>query len=122
MVERLFTAYLSEGEALGDHGALVRLAAAEGLDAAGVRAMLASDRHAAAVRDDEARARRLGITSVPFFVLDGRLGVSGAQPPEVLRAALQEAWAQARPALRMVGDAAGPGEAGAGCGPDGCPT
>lgn len=121
MVERLFVAYLSEGEALGEHEVLVRLAAGEGLDADAVRAMLASDRHAAAVRDDGARARRLGITGVPFFVLDGRLGVSGAQPPEVLLAALTEAWEQARPALRMVGEAGGAGDADAACGPEGCP-
>ena len=82
--------------------------------------MLASDRHATDVRDDEAQARRLGITGVPFFVLDGRLGVSGAQPPEVLLAALTRAWEEGRPALQMVGDA-GRGEApDAACGEEGC--
>ena len=120
LVERLFAAYLAEGEALGDHDVLARLAAEVGLDADAVRAMLASDRHADAVREDETRARRLGITGVPFFVLDGRLGVSGAQPPEVLLGALTQAWEAAHPALQMVGDEDRRGAADAGCGEDGC--
>jgi len=118
MVERLFAAYLAEGAALGEPAVLARLAAEVGLDADDVRAMLASDRHGAAVRDDEALARRLGITGVPFFVLDGRLGVSGAQPPEVLLGALTQAWEERRPALQMVGEA-GRGADDA-CGEDGC--
>ena len=121
LVERLFAAYLAEGESLGDHDVLARLAAEAGLDAAAVRAMLAEDRHAAAVRDDEARARRLGITGVPFFVLDGRIGVSGEQTPDVLLDALTHAWAEGREALQMVGDAAGGrGDAAGACDDGSC--
>ena len=50
-----------------------------------------------AVRADEVEARELGITGVPFFVLDRRYGVSGAQPAEVLLGALNQAWAESRP-------------------------
>jgi predicted DsbA family dithiol-disulfide isomerase len=109
---RFFRAYLAEGEAIGDSAALERLAVEAGLDAAEVRAVLASDRYADAVRADEATARRLGVSGVPFFVFDGRLGVSGAQPPEVLLDVLRKAWSS-RPAVEMVGG-------GDACGPDGC--
>ena len=120
LVERLFAAYLGEGAALGDHATLARLADEVGLDAAAVQATLAGDRHATAVRDDEAQARRLGITGVPFFVLDGRVGVSGAQPPDVLRGALEHAWEQAHASLHMVGG--GADDAGAACDDESCAT
>jgi predicted DsbA family dithiol-disulfide isomerase len=98
MVERLFVAYLGEGEAIGDPDLHVRLAAEAGLDADAAREVLASDRFADAVRADEARARDFGIRGVPFFAIDERCGVSGAQRPETLLAALQQAWREATPA------------------------
>ena len=91
--ERLFAAYFSEGLPISDRETLVDLAASVGLDAGEVRAMLESDRFAAEVRDDELTAARFGISGVPFFVLDRRLGLSGAQPVEVMLGALQEAAA-----------------------------
>ena len=92
LTERMFSAYLSEGESLGDPDTLLRLAAAAGLDAERVRGVLGSDRFADDVRADEAEARAIGATGVPFFVFDGRYGVSGAQPSDVLRGVLQRAW------------------------------
>ena len=59
--------------------------------------MLASDAYAADVRADERQARAFGIDAVPFFVLDRRFGVPGAQPADVLVGALEQAWAQAEP-------------------------
>lgn len=105
--ERLLSAYLTEGEAIGDPETLVRVVADAGLDADEARAVLASDRYLDAVHADEAQARAYGITGVPFFVLDGKYGVSGAQPAEVLLEALQQAWAAKHP-LQTVG---GNGEA-----------
>ena len=106
MVERLFKAYFTDNESLGDHEVLVRLAAETGLPAARVRAMLASDELADAVRADEARAHALGVSGVPFFAIDERYGLSGAQSPDVILAALRQAWAESRPrALTPVGDA-----------------
>lgn len=98
MVERLFAAYLSEGATLGDRDVLVRLAADVGLDADAARQTLDGDAFADAVRLDEQRARAFGISGVPFFAIDERYGVSGAQPPEVLAGALQTAWAERVPA------------------------
>jgi predicted DsbA family dithiol-disulfide isomerase len=115
--ERLMRAYFTEGEPVGDRDALVRLAVDAGLDRADVEKVLDSDEHADAVRADEAEARALGINGVPFFVLDRRYGVSGAQPPEQLLAALEQAWSERSP-LQVVGS---PGSgADAACGPDGC--
>jgi predicted DsbA family dithiol-disulfide isomerase len=91
--ERLFTAYLSQGEALGDHATLQRLAVEVGLDAAEVASVLASNVHADDVRADEAMAKELEISGVPFFVLGGKVAVSGAQSAEALAGAIRQALA-----------------------------
>jgi predicted DsbA family dithiol-disulfide isomerase len=106
--ERLLAAYFEQGERIGDHPTLVRLAAEAGLDADEARAVLAGDRYREAVRADEAQARAYGITGVPFFVVDRRYGVSGAQPADVLLDVLERAWADAHPqALRTPAGGAG---------------
>jgi len=111
--ERFLRGYLSEGEAIGEPDVLVRLAAEAGLASEEVRALLASDAHADAVRADERIAQELGIRGVPFFVLGERYAVSGAQPVELLSSALR----QAQDELAQV---AASSEEGAVCGPDGC--
>ena len=111
--ERFFRAYLSEGERIGDRETLVRLAGEVGLEVDRARGVLESDAFAAEVREDQAQAAAYGIHGVPFFVLAGRLGVSGAQPVETLTRVLEEAWAE-------VTSAAPDAEQGAVCGPDGC--
>jgi predicted DsbA family dithiol-disulfide isomerase len=90
--ERFFRGYMTEGEAIGDHEVLVKLAAEAGLDGDEVREALAGDRFASEVREEERMARSLGITGVPFFVFGGKYAVSGAQPLEVLVGALDRAW------------------------------
>lgn len=125
--ERLLRAYFCEGAALGDREVLARLAGEAGLDPAEVAAVLANQTYADAVRADEAQAAAFGISGVPFFVLDRAYAVSGAQPVDVLRQAMQQAHAASRP-LTVVGAAAGDtsspgtgsGGGGAVCGPDGC--
>lgn len=109
--ERLFRAYLSEGEPIGDPAALARIAPEAGLDGAEVGGVLASDAYAKEVRADEDEARRLGIRAVPFFVLGGVYGVSGAQPAEILHQALAKAMADAPEP---------PAPEGPVCGPEGC--
>ena len=112
--ERFMRAYLTEGQAIGDPETLGRLAREAGLDADDVGSVLATDAYAREVRADEEEARTLGISGVPFFVLGGRHGVSGAQPAEVLLRALGQAWREVSPAEETA-----PAE-GAACGPDGC--
>ena len=94
--------YFVEGAAIGEHETLARLAVEVGLDEEAVREVLDGDAYADDVRHDELEARELGITGVPFFVLDRAYGVSGAQPSETMLAALQQAWTAAHP-LQMVG-------------------
>ncbi len=107
MEERLFTAYFTEGRSIGDHAGLVELATEVGLDPDDVSAALGGDDFAAEVRDDEARASSLGISGVPFFVIDEAYGVSGAQPADVLLGALERAWSESATASAESVDAAG---------------
>jgi predicted DsbA family dithiol-disulfide isomerase len=112
--ERFFRGYMTEKEAIGDPEVLVRLAAEAGLEAEEVRAVLASDRYAKDVREEETAARQLQISGVPFFVLGGQIGVSGAQSADVLLRALEEAWTKtAETPDTQVAE-------GASCGPEGC--
>ena len=76
------------------------LAVEAGLPPDEVDEVLATDRFAAAVREDERRARLLGIAGVPFFAIDERYGVSGAQSADLLHEALAAAWAKRAPASR----------------------
>ncbi len=91
--ERLMQAYFTEGAPIGDPDTLARLAAEAGLAAEEVAETLAGDAFAEDVRADELQAQRLGISGVPFFVIDGRLGVEGAQPETLLVEALRQARA-----------------------------
>jgi predicted DsbA family dithiol-disulfide isomerase len=93
--ERLMAAHFTDGEAISDHETLVRVLAEVGVEEAEARDVLATDRFAEDVREDELLAAQFGIQGVPFFVFDRKLGVSGAQPPEVLVQALQRAWDEA---------------------------
>jgi predicted DsbA family dithiol-disulfide isomerase len=95
MKERLMAAYFTEGAPIGDHETLAGLAEAVGISPVRARAVLASDEFASDVRAEEGEAAALGINGVPFFVIDRRFGVSGAQPAQVLRQALETAWAKA---------------------------
>ncbi len=115
MKERLFAAYLSEGQAIGDVDTLVALAADVGIDPTRAAEVLAGDTYGAEVRAEEAEARDFGITGVPFFVIDRKYGVSGAQPAATLAAAIAKAWESSNP-LTMVAAA---GEGGA-CDGDHC--
>ncbi len=98
MKERLMRAYLTEGELISDHPTLRRLALEVGLPEGEVDELLAGERYAQEVRTDEYTANRLGITAVPFFVVDRAFGVAGAQPPEYLLEMLRHAWEAREPA------------------------
>lgn len=79
MVERLFAAYFEQGRHLGRIGELADLAGEIGLDREDVVRALEADEHLPDVRADQRQAEELGIQGVPFFVVEGRYGVSGAQ-------------------------------------------
>ncbi len=109
MAERLFKAYFTDSRHIGDHETLVALASEIGLDPNEAAGMLAGDKYTKEVRADEQEARRLGIRGVPFFVINRKYAVSGAQPSEVFLDALQKAWNEERP-LTIVGDPDGDAE------------
>ena len=98
MQERIMRAYLSEGELISDDATLERLALEVGLPGDEVRDVLSCDRFAAEVREDERTAARIGISAVPFFVVDRAIGASGAHPPEQLLELLRQARAANAPA------------------------
>jgi predicted DsbA family dithiol-disulfide isomerase len=91
VVEALFCAYFLEGKNIGDVKTLVRVAGEAGLDRTETEHFLASDKGAVEVKTEEAVGRRLGISGVPYFVFNGRIAISGAQPPEIFVSALQQA-------------------------------
>ncbi|CAG7630090.1 hypothetical protein PAESOLCIP111_03166 [Paenibacillus solanacearum] len=97
MTERLLKAYFTDSLHLGDRETLAGLAAEVGLDRDDVLHMLESGAFADEVRADEQDAAALGIRAVPFFVIDRKFGVSGAQPGEVFLQALQKAWEASSP-------------------------
>ncbi|MFC7265132.1 DsbA family oxidoreductase [Streptomyces lutosisoli] len=109
--------FAEERTVFADDERLVELAVAAGLDADAARGVLADpNAYADDVRADEREAAELGANGVPFFVLDRKYGVSGAQPAEVFAQALTQAWGE-RPPLKLIQDASADAEA---CGPDGC--
>ncbi len=96
--ERLFGAYFTEGAVIGDVETLVRLAVEVGLDERASRAVLAGDDFAEEVRADEREAVGLGVTGVPFFVVEGKFGIPGAQDSDTILRVLDRAWEKAHPA------------------------
>jgi len=94
VVEALFRAYFTDGSDIGDRKVLLDVAAGAGLDRERAEAELDSDDSAAAIRTEEAEARRLGVEGVPFFVLNGELALTGAREPEAFLAAFDYAVAQ----------------------------
>lgn len=91
-MDALYRAYFSATGDLFTVGGLVTVAADAGLDSDAARTALTSGAYTARVDADEMRARRLGITGVPFFLFDEKYAVCGGQAVEVLQLALDQAW------------------------------
>lgn len=90
--ERLLKAYFTEGRHVGRVADLADLAAEIGLDRNDVVRALEADEYLAAVRADQALGQEYGIQGVPFFVIDGKYGVSGAQEAETFAGVLDQVW------------------------------
>ncbi|HET8879193.1 MAG TPA: DsbA family oxidoreductase [Arthrobacter sp.] len=116
--ERLLSDHFEHGQDIGNRSYLTSLGLELGIDAAEVDELFTTDKYADDVRRDVAEGRALGVSGVPFFVIDRKYGISGAQPAETFEAALNQAWQESHP-LVMV-DAAAGGDGGQACGPDGC--
>ena len=89
IITKFFDAYFTKNLELSDHNVLKNIAVECGLDSAEVEEVLNSDKYAEAVRNDEHEAALLGIHGVPYFVIDGKYGLSGAQPTNVLKEAIE---------------------------------
>jgi predicted DsbA family dithiol-disulfide isomerase len=89
LLDAVYQAYFGEGANVFDPETLAKVAATAGLDPGDVQQLLSGDDYTTEVRADEEQAQRAGITGVPFYVLDGRLGVSGAQSAETFTEALR---------------------------------
>lgn len=90
MKEALLSAHFEKGLNTGDQETLLELAGTLGLDTGELRAKLSSGSYVEEVNADIVQARELGISGVPFFIIDGKYGISGAQPAEVLANALAQ--------------------------------
>ena len=90
-VESLFRGYFTEGVDIGSVPVLCQLARRAGLDAAAVESFLHSEEGITEVKAEEAAGHRLGIRGVPYFVLNGSISISGAQPPDIFLSVLQQA-------------------------------
>jgi predicted DsbA family dithiol-disulfide isomerase len=90
VTKALFSANFEKGESIGDKAELARIAGENGMDAATVAALLATDADIDAVQAEIEQAQRMGVTGVPFFVLEGKYAISGAQDPETLADAIRQ--------------------------------
>lgn len=102
--ERLFKAYFIDGVNIGNRERLVEIAAEVGLDTAAAAAMLESNQFADNVRGEEEEGSKLGIRGVPFYVVDRKYAVSGAQSPEVFLDTLNKAWEEKHPTFIQVNE------------------
>jgi predicted DsbA family dithiol-disulfide isomerase len=98
LVERFHRAYFTEHASVFDRLSLTDQAVQAGLERQEVQRVLVDESYGDAVREDEATAQSLGANGVPFFVIDRRYGISGAQPAEVFSQALERAWADSQAA------------------------
>jgi predicted DsbA family dithiol-disulfide isomerase len=110
MKELLLQAYFSQGQNVDDSATLISLGQKVGLEASAIQAMLESEAYEDAVDQDIYESRQLGVRGVPFFVLDRKFGISGAQPDEVFDQTLEKAWLEytkSNPVLDVVGNSQG---------------
>jgi len=92
MKERLFKAYFTEGAQLADVPTLIKLASEVGLDGSEAATVLSSTAFTDEVRADEREAQQIGVRGVPFFVIDRKFSVSGAQQSDAFLGALKQGW------------------------------
>jgi len=115
--ERLFRAYFTEGKNTADHTTLIQLGTEIGLDADAIKKILDSNQYADKVEHDIYEAMQIGVRGVPYFVLNDRYAVSGAQASETFLGALNKAWDEyekEKPALKNIA-----GDTASVCKPDG---
>ncbi|MES2133457.1 MAG: DsbA family oxidoreductase [Bacteroidota bacterium] len=116
--EKLFSAYFTEGKNTADHNTLSQIASEIGLDATEVSTLLKSDQYADKVEEDIYQAQQVGVRGVPFFVLDRKYAVSGAQESDTFLQALTRAFDEHKKENKV--ELIQTGNTSDSCGPDGC--
>jgi len=94
LAEKIFSAHHEACENIGDHQVLIRIAGEVGMDTKTVATQLAAGAGEDAVKKSIEHSVQLGVSGVPFFVVNGKYGISGAQPPESLVSALGQIAAE----------------------------
>jgi predicted DsbA family dithiol-disulfide isomerase len=119
MTEKLLASYFTESKLISDHDVLVEIAQSAGLEREETLAVLNdATKFANDVRIDEALAQQMGVTGVPFFVINQKYSISGAQPTETFKRALQQVWEEEGNAPKLQ-DLSG-GNVAAACTDDNC--
>ncbi|WP_370568673.1 DsbA family oxidoreductase [Fictibacillus sp. 26RED30] len=113
MTERILYAFFTESKHIGDHETLANLAEDVGLNREAVRQMLSSDKLSDEVRADEETAKAYGVTGVPFYLIDKKYALTGAQPTDVFVQALNKIIAENK--ITILNN-----EDGMSCDDDGC--
>ncbi|WP_102272980.1 DsbA family oxidoreductase [Cytobacillus massiliigabonensis] len=119
--EKLLHAYFTESKEISDHTTLADIAEAAGLDRQDALNTL-QDKNAFAndVRIDEAIAQQYGISGVPYFIINQKYAISGAQPPETFANALQKVWEEEAAAVPKFQDLSGTDAEDASCADGNC--
>lgn len=97
VTNRFMKAYFSEGYNIADHDTLVKLVSELSMDTTGLKDILASDQYSDIVNQEITEARQVGVKGVPFFVLNKKYGVSGAQGEEYFSQVLDQLWEEENP-------------------------
>jgi predicted DsbA family dithiol-disulfide isomerase len=118
MTDRLMKAYFTEGYNLADIKTLIQLADEVGLNREEAKKVLESDQFEAEARDQMIEAKDIGVQGVPFFVIDRKYGISGAQPPDYFKQALEQIWKDTHGTTLVTPD--GNDEQGSACTDEGC--
>jgi len=92
--ERLLKAYFTDTLNIDDNSVLLSLGKEVGLDETAIQTVLSTDKYESEVDHDIYESRQLGVRGVPFFVIDRKFGISGAQPDEVFDQTLEKAWVE----------------------------
>ncbi|MFC3157619.1 Predicted dithiol-disulfide isomerase, DsbA family [Chryseobacterium arachidis] len=114
MEEALFIAHFIDGKNVGDLETLLSIAGSLGIDKDEAKQVLMSEEFSSDVNQDILEAKNNGITGVPFFILNGKYAVSGAQPVELFASALQQTYDETVTPLKNLSDNR------ASCDTDGC--
>ena len=115
LTTRLMKAYFTDGKNLADHGTLIELSAEAGLDQEEVKTVLESSAYENEVKAQIEEARKVGVQGVPFFVINRKYGVSGAQEKEYFLQTLEQIWKEDHPLQTLESQ-----DGGQSCDDEGC--